>query len=359
VTPPVTISLSIGALMNTPASGDDNDILWLTESDVLASISLNDAIPALASGLIAESKGEASNVEKSLGRWSDQNAMHALGSMMPVKGYVGFKTWAHTTKGAAAVFSLFDADNGRLLAMMEAVALGQIRTAGISGIATQALADPHSDDMAIIGTGAQALLQVAAIAATRKLRRLRVYSPTAEKRAAFVDKSRAAFEFEILNCSRLEQAIDAAGIVTLITRAREPFLKASMVARGAHINAAGAILPGNAEFHQDIFDRASLIVVDSVANARKGSTEFSEHFGADEQAWKSVRSLGSVLAENRGRPAAADLTLFKPMGMGLSDLCVAGLAYERAVAGGMGVRLARGARQPPRWTAVGISKKTP
>jgi alanine dehydrogenase len=344
--------ISSGAAMSTPAVRNDDHILWLTENDVIGAVSLNDAIPALAAGLIAESKGEAANLEKSLGMWNGQNAMHALGSMMPFKGYVGFKTWAHTIKGAAAVFSLFDADNGRLLALMEAVGLGQMRTAGISGLATQAMADPDADEMAVIGTGSQSLMQVAAVAATRKLRRLRVYSPTPDKRSAFVAKARAAFQFEIVNCASLADAVKNAGILTLITRARAPFLDASMIARGTHINAAGAILPGNSEFHPSLFERATLIAVDSVANARKASTEFREHFGTDDENWSKVRTLGALLAQHPQRAADTDLTLFKPMGMGLSDLCVAALVYEQVLARGTGVALDRGQRQPPRWTAA-------
>jgi ornithine cyclodeaminase len=327
--------------------------LWLTENDVIGAVSLNDAIPALAAGLIAESTGDAANVEKSLGMWNGQNAMHALGSMMPFKGYVGFKTWAHTVKGAAAVFSLFDANNGSLLAIMEAVGLGQIRTAGISGLATQAMADPDADEMAVIGTGSQSLMQVAAVAATRKLRRLRVYSPTPDKRSAFVAKARAAFQFEAVNCASLEEAVGNAGIVTLITRAKAPFLDASMIARGTHINAAGAILPGNSEFYPSLFERATLIAVDSVVNARKASTEFREHFGTDDKDWNKIKTLGALLAQHPKRAVETDITLFKPMGMGVSDLCVAALVYEQALARGMGVSLTRGQRQPPRWTAAG------
>jgi ornithine cyclodeaminase len=339
--------------MTQPADGHVDPVLWLTETDVLACVSLNQAIAALAQGLVAQHQGEAANVDKTLGTWNDQSSMHALGAMMPVKGYIGFKTWVNTPKGAAAIFSLFDANQGRLLGMLEAVALGQMRTAGISGIATQAMADPGADDMALIGTGAQALMQVAAIAAGRKLRRLRVYSPTGPKRAAFVDKARAAFDFDIVDCADLESAVRDAGIVTLITRARAPFLRASMIASGTHINAAGAILPGNSEFHQDLFERATLIVVDSLPNARLASTEFRERFGAQEQGWAAVRTLGGVLAQGEGRPAGTDITLFKPMGMGLSDLSVAALVYEQAVARGAGVSLSRGQRSPPRWTARG------
>ena len=327
-------------------------VLWLTERDVIDLVSLNDAIEALSQGLLLDGKGEAANVDKALGTWNGTSSMHALGSMMPRKGYIGFKTWANTPKGATAIFSLFAAENGQLLAMMEAGALGQMRTAGISGLATLALADPLADDMALIGTGAQALMQVAAIAATRRLKRLRVFSPSPDNRSAFVSRARAAFQFDVIDCGSLDDAVRGASIVTLITRAKSPFISAALIAAGAHLNAAGAILPGNAEFHQDVFERASLIVVDSLPNARKASTEFIERFGTDGAGWEGVNTLGSVLANKISRPEGTDITLFKPMGMGLSDLSVALIAYERARASGVGVPLARAQRATPKWTAL-------
>jgi ornithine cyclodeaminase len=332
-------------------NADVSRVLWMTERDVVAAVSLNEAVEALAAMLRAEANGDAGNLDKTLGTWNGQSSMHALGSMCISKGYVGFKTWANTPHGAAAVFSLFSAANGRFLAMIEAGALGQMRTAGISGLATRALAASDADDMAVIGTGAQSFMQVAAVAATRRLKRLRVFSRAPDKRAAFVQRARVALSFEVIDAASLEDAVRDAQIVTLITRSREPFLKADMLTRGAHINAAGAILPGNAEFHQDLFERASQIVVDSLPNARKASTEFKERF-ADDAAWQQVKTLGAVLAENSGRPRGADLTLFKPMGMGLSDLAVAIAAYERALVAGAGTWMSRGERTAPRWQAV-------
>lgn len=315
-------------------------------------MSLNEAIDALEEGLLLEARCEATNVDKALGTWNAGSSMHALGSMMPLRGYVGFKTWANTPNGATALFSLFHAENGALLAVMEAGLLGKLRTSGISGLATRALAREGADDVALIGTGVQSLMQIAAIAATRRIARLRVFSPTAEKRARFVEQLRGKFAFTIEDCHSLEAAVKDAPIVTLITRAREPFLDADMLAPGTHVNAAGAILPGNAEFHQNLFSRASLVVVDSIANARKASRELREHFGSREEDWAEVKTLGEVLLAGGGRPDHADITLFKPMGMGLSDLSVAAAVYERAIGQDLGIRLPAGELPEPRWAAA-------
>ena len=326
--------------------------LWLTEEDVRSHVTLNDAITGLREGLRLEAEGLASNVDKAFATWDTKSSMHALGSMMPERGYAGFKTWANTPQGAAAVFSLFSAHQGHLLALIEAGALGQMRTAGIAGVATGALARADADEMAIVGTGAQALMQVAAVAATRPLRRVRVHSRSADHRAAFVGKLRKLLSMEILDCDTLEKTVANAPIVTLITRAHEPFLSADMLASGTHLNAAGAILPANAEFTQDVFERAGLVVVDSIENARKASCEMIDRYGDDIADWGEVKTLGDLLLREVKRPANADLTVFKPMGMGLSDLSVAIIAYERALASQSGKTLPAGALSPPRWEAM-------
>jgi len=62
---------------------------------------------------------------------------------MLAEGVVGTKTWAHTEGGANPLLILFDAANGQLMAVIEAFALGQLRTAAISGLATRWLAAPN------------------------------------------------------------------------------------------------------------------------------------------------------------------------------------------------------------------------
>ncbi len=231
---------------------------------------------------------------------------------------------------------------------MEAAALGQIRTAAMTGVGTRWLAPPAADDMALIGTGTQAITQVAAVHAVRPLRRVRVWGPTAEKRKAFVQKLAAQFPFAVIEASTLEEAVAGAPLVTLVTRAKDPFLAAGMLARGAHLNAVGAILPANAEFAQDVFARAGWIAVDDVTGVQKASREFMERF-APAGDWSAVQPLATVIAQELPRPADCDVSLFKAMGMGLSDLSVAIMALERARNRGIGRAIQHPVRAVPRW----------
>src|SRR3546814_4041352 len=115
-------------------------------------------------------------------------------------------------------------------------------------------------------------------------------------RRAFCELSRQVFPAEFVQAATLEEALRAAPLVTTVTRARAPFLRADMLARGTHLNAVGAILPANAEFHQDVFERAGMIAVDDVANTRKASREFIDQFGDGD--WSRVRSLGELIAQD-------------------------------------------------------------
>lgn len=311
--------------------------IWLSEDNVASLVTLNDTIGELEKGLRYLGQGKAFNIPKALGSLGPQASMHSLGSALTEAGYCGYKNWVNTPQGAKAVFVLFHAIEGRMLAILEANVLGQLRTSAMTGLGTKWLAPAHASDMAIIGTGRQALAQIAAVNAVRPLRRLRIWSPTPENREAFCDTVRSMFDFEVVEAPSLEQATDSAEIVTTVTRAREPFLSASVLAKGAHYNAVGAILPSNAEFHQDVFSRASAIAVDDVANTRKASREFMDYFDREGRDWNRVRPLGDLIANNESSAGEGDITLFKSMGMGISDLSVAALAYERARDAGLGM----------------------
>lgn len=323
-------------------------LIWLTEEQVASLVDINDAMAALRTGFIEEAEGRAKTIDKALGLWPG-GAMHALGSMSARQHYAGFKTWVHTERGATAIFSLFDMRDGRLLAVIEAATLGQIRTSAVSGLAADVLSRPGVDEMALVGTGAQALTQVAAVASVRPLRRLRVYSPTAGKRAAFVAQARARFDFDVVDCASLAEAVSGAAIVTLITRASTPFLDAELLSPGVLLIAAGAILPANAELMPNVLERSTSVYVDSLRNAQLNSCELRAHFGDDPDGWGTVRTLGNLLSEGAARPTDSDIILFKPMGTGLSDLSVAIMAYERAVAQGIGLAIDQPQRVSPRW----------
>ncbi len=328
----------------------DGDALWLSEAEVTRAINLGEAVEALERGLVLEAKGAAGNMAKTHVEWGGGDTLHAIGATFAGEAVVGTKTWAHTAGGATPLLILWDSDSGALRAVIEAFALGQMRTAAMSGVATKWLAHPEAQELAIIGTGKQALGQVAAVAAVRPIRRVKVFGRDAERRAAFI--ARLAAEGLVAKAAgSVAEAVDGAQVITLVTRATEPFLHAAMIAPGSHINAIGAIVPSRQEFAQDIFPRCAVVAADSPSTARRLSREFREWYGGPKADWSEVAPISAVVAARKARPAGADLTLFKAMGMGVSDLSVGIEVLKRAAASGLGRAIPRPERAKVRWHA--------
>ncbi|MGE0743909.1 MAG: ornithine cyclodeaminase family protein [Rhodospirillales bacterium] len=326
--------------------------IWLTEAEVVSLMTLGDAIDALERTLPLESQGAAVNLTKTQVGFNAHDSLHALGAAVPGAGLVGTKTWAHTEGGAAPTLILWDSKTGALRAVVEAFALGQMRTGGISGLATRWLARPDADEMAVIGTGPQAVTQVAAVHAVRPLKRLRVFSPTAANRRSFAERMAAQFGFEAVVAETAEAAAKDAPIVTVVTRATAPILSARMLAAGTHVNAVGAIVPARIELARDVFPRCTVVAVDEPATVRNLSQEFRDYYDGGGGDWADVRPISAIVAAGAGRPAGADLTLFKAMGMGLSDLAMGIELLARAERAGAGRPLPTRERAAPRLQAA-------
>ena len=339
-------------MSNAVARSDVSDPLWLSEADVVSLMDMTDAIGALEAGLRTEARGAAINMTKTHVEWpagaGAQATLHAIGAAFPEAGVAGTKTWSHAPGGASPLLILFDSGTGALRAIVEAFALGQMRTGAASGVATAALSAAGADELALVGTGRQALAQVAAVAAVRQLHRVRVYGRDAARRAQCAARIRDELGLDASEAADVADAVNGALIITLVTRAREPFLTASMITHGAHINAVGAITPAGAEVATDVLARCDHVTTDSVPQAQKLSSELIGYFGTIVDGWSRVQPLATLVASGRGRAATDDLTLFKSLGTGIADLALGIEVYRRAVNGGVGRPFLAPTRVAPR-----------
>jgi ornithine cyclodeaminase/alanine dehydrogenase-like protein (mu-crystallin family) len=331
----------------------DTSPLWISEADVASVLDMGSAIAALERGLALEAEREATNMTKTHVAWTG-GSLHAIGASIRGDGIAGTKTWVNTPRGSTPLLLLFDATAGRLVAVIEAFALGQFRTAALSGIATRLLAREDARTFAVIGTGEQALPQVAAVAAVRPLASVRVFGRDAARRAAFARRVEETLGLPTAPVESVAGAVHGADVVTLVTRATEPFLRSGMIAAGAHVNAIGAITPERAEFEPDLLDRCAVIAVDSVPQVQRLSAEFIRYFQEGNKEWSRVTPLSALLAHGRARPTGADVTLFKAMGMGISDLSLGLRCYRLAVER----RLGRPLPHPER-TTIRFGSATP
>src|SRR5262245_43086873 len=86
---------------------------------------------------------------------SKNSLLHVMSASIPDLGVMGLKSYGTNQNAATFAVLLFDEKTTVLLAVIEADALGQIRTGAASGLATDLLANPNSAIGAVIGTGYQ------------------------------------------------------------------------------------------------------------------------------------------------------------------------------------------------------------
>jgi ornithine cyclodeaminase/alanine dehydrogenase-like protein (mu-crystallin family) len=320
------------------------DAIWITETEVVQLMDLSEAITALEAALREEARGAAQNMTKTLLQYGKNN-LHAIGAKLG--DLVGTKTWTHTQGGTCPLLLLWSSEDGSLVAVIEAFALGNLRTGGISGVAAEWMAKKDAKILGIVGTGKQALAQVGAMLAVRPIERLQIYSPRPESRTEFVGKVREEFGVQAAACASAVEACKGAQIVTLVTRAAQHFLTAAMLDRGTHLNAVGAIAPDREEFSQDVFDRATLVAVDNLSGVQQLSREFMTRYAA--AGWDRVTPLSKLIASGRRRSGADDVSVFKAMGMGISDVALGVELVKRARERGVGRAMAQPKKVKPRF----------
>ncbi|MFQ5617034.1 MAG: ornithine cyclodeaminase family protein, partial [Anaerolineales bacterium] len=139
-----------------------------------------------------------------------------------------------------AAVLVMDADNGRILALIEGGSLTAIRTGAGSGAATDQLARPDSRTAAILGTGVQARTQLEAICAVRPIQNARIYSPTRASVKRFIEEMSKRVEATLLPADSPQQAIADADVICAATTSTAPIFADTDLKRGAHVNGVGS-----------------------------------------------------------------------------------------------------------------------
>lgn len=290
---------------------------YFTESDVRRLLPMRTAIRQvrLAFGELASGKGQNQPRRRLI--LPTGAVLHQMAGAFG--RYFGAKIYStHPQGGGYFLFLLYAAEDARPLALFEANWLGQIRTGAATGYATDLLARPDAETLAVIGAGFQARSQLEAALCVRAFREVRVWSRSEEKRLRFAEKNQARA------AATAEEAVRGADVVITATSAREPVLEDEWVKPGAHVNAVGSNQARRRELPAELVRRADLVAVDSLEQARIESGDLL--MALDEEGWGRVRELKDAPQ----RPSADAVTLFKSNGLAIEDVAAAAYVYESA-----------------------------
>jgi alanine dehydrogenase len=309
--------------------------IYLTEADVGRLVTVKDAIVTLEELFATWGQPSTSNLPRQRAKLSG-GAFNLMGAAYGAKNVHGLKAYAGV-KGAQFLSLLFSSSDGKLKAVIEADLFGQLRTGAASGLATKLLANPDAHTLGVIGTGRQSRTQVVGVCAVRPIKRVLVFARTPEHREDYARAMEKELGVEVLPAPSAEACVGEADVVVTITKSAEPVFRDDWLARGAHVNAAGANSGDRREVDADTVLRAAVKATDQVEQAKVEAGEYRELVAAGKLAWSDISELGDlVTGKAKGRTSLSDLTLFKSLGIALEDVAFGELVYQRALAAGVG-----------------------
>src|SRR5260370_4102927 len=251
--------------------------LVLREDDVRAVLTVPDAIDVLEAAFRHQGTGDARHIPRSrVVLPAARGTLHVLSAFVAGQrgppeaegpGRVGLKAYAGFKGGVRFAVLLYSGADGRLLALIEADWLGQVRTGAASGLATRYMARSDARVAALIGTGGQARTQALALAAARPLERMLVYGRDAARREAFSAELAEATGVPMQPTDSAEAAVRAADVVATATTAREPVLNGAWLRAGTHVNALGSNWHNRRELDDVAVERSAVVAVDALDQA--------------------------------------------------------------------------------------------
>jgi ornithine cyclodeaminase len=322
------------------------NVLLLSHEEVAALLPMEECVPLMRTALVARARGQVHQPLRTIVRPPEAAGLMGL---MP-----SYTSGAHAAFGLKAIcvfpgnpargmdahqgaVLLFSAETGELLAVVNASAVTEVRTAAVSGVATQALAREDAGDLAVIGAGVQARSHVEAMSHVRRIRRCRVASRRVENARKLADELSAKYEFPIEAVETVEDALRGADLIVTATSAADSVVRREWVAAGAHINAVGSCTPNARELDAATVAASSLFVdsVESTVN-ESGDFLFAAREGLISQS--HIRAeLGEVLDGTKpGRASPDEVTLFKSLGLAVEDLAAAEYLYRKSKEAGAG-----------------------
>ncbi|MGW2821895.1 ornithine cyclodeaminase family protein [Streptomyces sp. NPDC001443] len=298
------------------------DLLVLDRAATTAALEPHRLMAAVSDALVAVAHGQAS-VPPRIAAFAPSGLLGAMPGYVPGLGLAAklvsvFADPEHPGRSShQGIVALFDADDGRPLAVMDAEPVTAWRTAAAATHSALALARPGP--VVVVGTGAQARAQVALLAALRPAEPVTVAGrdPAAARAVAGLHPAGRAAD-------GIEAAVRTAATVYCCTGATRPVLRRDWLAPGTHVSSVGG--SHGPELDADTVADAALFA--EWPGAAATAPPSGAHELQDLPPGRAVTLLGSVLAgEAPGRRSPDLLTVFKSTGHAALDVAAAHVVH--------------------------------
>jgi ornithine cyclodeaminase/alanine dehydrogenase-like protein (mu-crystallin family) len=237
------------------------------------------------------------------------------------------------------VVALCDAENGRLLALMDSGEITRIRTGAATAVAARHLARSDSAALTLFGCGRQAESQVDALMEVLAIDRVWLNDPApgAADRLAGRLRARHGIRGASAEGAELVQALRESDVIVTCTPSGRFFLTRAMVPRGAFVAGVGTDDSRKQELEPELLAE-NTVVADVLDQCLAIGDLHHAHSAGLVTRHQVHAELAEVVAGTKsGRTDRDEITVFDSTGTAVEDVAAAVLCYERASAEGRGI----------------------
>ncbi|WP_337192727.1 MULTISPECIES: cyclodeaminase [Halobacillus] len=202
--------------------------------------------------------------------------------------------------------------------------LTDLRTAAAGAVGAAYCSRKDARRAGIIGTGAQARLQLKALTFVRPIDHVYVYGRKVERAEAYKEEMEKELGLPVTICSSVKEAVAESDIVVTTTPSRKPLIFAEWMKPGLHITAMGSDAEHKQELDHGVLEKADSITCDVIHQ--------SERLGElrSAAALKSpVMELGELTSgRKQARTSDEEITVCDLTGTGVQDTAIARFTWN-------------------------------
>jgi ornithine cyclodeaminase/alanine dehydrogenase-like protein (mu-crystallin family) len=235
---------------------------------------------------------------------------------------------------------LYSLETAEPLALMHEFQLSGMRVGATTGLAVDQVARKDASTLGLFGTGKQAHAALEAIACVRPIRRVNVYSPSAEHRAAFVrDMGRDGME--VVAVSDARAAVAGADVICCATTSMQPVFDGDWLEDGQFVVSIANSDVTNKRSEVDLrtYERANAVIVNDWESViDNDQTELLDPLRNGVIREDQIHELGSLLVGKddirqppRGDSAQGIIYFKNNSGLAIQFAAAGGVLYKKAI----------------------------
>jgi alanine dehydrogenase len=318
--------------------------LILTGSQVMQVLDMDLALAAAQEAFRAYGEGRVNMPPKAYLTLEHGDFRAMYGEIFLPRDHICGLKWVNVHPGnpaqglltVMAKILLNDPETGLEFADLDGTHITDYRTGAAGGLAAQYLARTDATRLGLVGAGAQARTQAAAIFKVRPIREVVVFNRHLKHSQALADEITAQFGVKARATADPAEAVTGQDIVVTTTPSRSPVVQRQWVSPGTHVNAIGADAAGKQELDPAILTAAKVVVDDWAQASHSG--EINVPLARGELTPEQIYGcLGDIVAGKKpGRETPEEITVFDSTGLIIQDLALGLAVYQQAREQGLG-----------------------